>query len=222
MNPSKKLSVHYIFNETVLPLIEQYFRPSLPEEFEPVGHRTETWTSGNFWEDNFRTLMEYRTELIIREIESNLDGGLMLWSDVDIVFFSDCAEELNRLSDGTDLLFQKELADSTSMDCNFGFQLIRRNIRTLIFYSRLLLLQKATENGNEQSLGNWLLGFPGAPSWGHMPLTYSSESNGGCRTNSVLYHANCTAGDSLNKKHRQLNNAVRCYGRALSAPCGVT
>ena len=86
-------------------------------------------------------------------------------------------------------------------------QLIRRNPRTLVFYARLALLQKVTGDPHDQSWGNRLLRFEDAPVWDHLPLTYSSESNGGARPDSVLYHANGTVTNSLNRKEVQLERA---------------
>ena len=51
-------------------------------------------------------LITERTDAIQRELENRLDGSLMLWCDVDIAFYRDCAGELERLAEGKDLLLQ--------------------------------------------------------------------------------------------------------------------
>lgn len=204
---------HYLINDTMRPMAERWFLPSLPPSFERHEHASELWTSGNFDQDNYGELMIVRTDAIQREIESRLDGGLMLWCDVDIAFYSDCSDELERLVEGKDLLFQKEIADPRDPVCNFGVQLIRRNLQTLKFYARMGLLQKISGNPHDQPWGNRLLLFEDAPEWGHLPLTYSAESNGGLSPAAVLYHANASgATDSLHQKDRQLERAAGIVG----------
>jgi hypothetical protein len=202
------MELRYLVNHTMLSLAEQYFLPSVPTGFDIINHESDLYTSGDFDKDNYSAVITERTDAIQRELENRLDNSLMFWCDVDIEFYRDCAAELERLAEGKDLLFQKETEDPTDRTCNFGVQIIRRTPRNLVFYSRIALLQRITDNGNDQPWGNCLLGFEDAPDWGHLPLTYSAESNGGARRDSVLYHANCTpAPGSLEKKAGQLEAA---------------
>lgn len=212
------MEVHYLINDTMRPMAERWFLPSLPEGFEPREHVSELWTSGDFDKDNYGELMIRRTEMIQREIENRLDGELMLWCDVDIAFYRPCRPELVRLAETMDLLFQKEFADPANLDCNFGVQVIRRNPRTLVFYARLALLQKITDNPHDQSWGNQLLRFEDTPAWSHLPLEYASETNGGLSPKAVLYHANNTLGsDCQARKHQQLEAALRKTGGSEKA-----
>lgn len=208
------MELHYIINPTMRPLAERFFLHSLPEDFEVHEHASEVWTSGNFDKDNYTKVLVERTDAILKQIENRMDGSLMFWCDVDIAFYHDCAAELTRLAEGNDLLFQKEFPPTADRSCNFGVQIIRRTPRNLIFYGRLALLQKITDNAHDQPWGNRLLGFSDAPAWAHLPLVYSSESNGGVRGDSVLYHANCTADvGSLDQKAVQLERAGRIAGK---------
>jgi hypothetical protein len=204
------MDLHYVINETMRPLAEFFFLPSIPKEFNVIEHHVQIATSANFMEDNFCALMEERTRLIGMEIAKNLDGELMLWCDVDIVFFAACAEELFQYARESDLLFQAE--NNWNDACNFGFQLIRRNERTLDFYQAILSLQRQNANCNDQDAGNQLLHSRKDLKWSRLPTKFSAESNGGCLGHSVLYHANCTAQNSLRKKMHQLQAACILKG----------
>src|SRR5665213_1644799 len=200
-----KLPIHYVVNDAMRPLAENYLLPSIPSGFAAVEHKVDIHTSGNFLEDNFLDVRHERTWLIIDQIRHQPDNGLMVWCDVDTMFFTDCVEELKQLAQGFDLLFQRE--HNWDRCVNWGLQIIRRNKKTLSFYIRLLQMQLANEKEIEQVLGNKLLHSDSAVDWELLPLHYSSESNGGCGFRSVFYHANCTAGDSVRKKRSQLDAA---------------
>lgn len=203
------MELHYLINDTMRPLAEKYFLPSIPKGFELKEHSSDLWTSGNFDQDNYGELMIIRTDAIQREIETRLDGGLMMWCDIDIAFYRDDVAGLAKLAEGKDLLFQKEVRDPANSLCNFGVQVIRRNTRSLVFYARLALLQKISDDPHDQAWGNRLLCFEDAPVWEHLPFVYSSESNGGVRRDSVLYHANASgATDSIRNKCDQLDRAA--------------
>ncbi len=199
------MELHYIINSTMRPLAERFFLPSIPAGFNLIEHESDLWTSGDFDQDNYTAVITERTDAIQRELESRLDGSLMFWCDVDIAFYRDCAGELERLAEGKHLLFQKESNDPADRNCNFGVQIIRRTPLNLVFYVRMGLLQRITDNAHDQPWGNWLLSFDDAPAWDVLPLRYSSKSNGGILPDSVLYHANCTGGSgALGQKERQL------------------
>jgi hypothetical protein len=170
-------------------------------------------TSGEFLKDNFRRILEWRSSLIIHAIQQKPDNGLMLWSDVDLCFFSDCESELLHLANGNDLLLLREHKWDNA--CNFGFQVIRRNSRTLAFYLQLLHEQRASINGDIQAVGNNVIACAECLVWRHLPLTYSSESNGGCRFDSILYHANSTPSDSIRRKFAQLEESPQKRKRAF-------
>ena len=55
-----------------------------------IRHESQIATSGNFGEDNFGEMMIERTAAIISYVKSHLDNEIMIWSDIDIVFFRDC------------------------------------------------------------------------------------------------------------------------------------
>ncbi len=212
---ANNMELHYFINSTMRPLAERFFLPSVPAGFDLKAHESPLWTSGDFDQDNYTSLITERTDAIQRELENRLDDSLMFWCDVDVAFYRDCAEELKRLAEGKDLLYQRESHDPADRTCNFGVQIIRRSPRNLVFYGRIALLQRITDNAHDQPWGNCLLGFDDAPAWDLLPLRYSSKSNGGILSDSVLYHANCTGGSgSLAQKERQLEEVRQAIGLA--------
>lgn len=214
------MELHYLINPTMREFAERFFLPSIPASFEVIPHESGIVTSGNFNQDNYTAVVTERTDAIQRELERRLDGSLMFWCDVDVEIYRDCAEELERLAEGKDLLFQKESADPGNRICSFGIQIIRRSLKNLIFYSRISLLQRVSDNEHDQPWGNCLLGFDDAPVWGYLPFTYSAESNGGVRPDSVLYHANFSGlTDCIARKSRQLEAARRVVDKEPNARC---
>jgi hypothetical protein len=227
------MDLHYLINPTMEPMEREFFLPSVPDGFHVVRHDTLVRTSGEFMQDGFLDLMRLRTGLICREIEAKMDGNLIVWSDVDVVFLSDQAVgEIKRAMTGLDLLFQKEHSGIENDTCNWGFQVIRRNQPNLEFYRAVLELQTEDPSRDDQATGNELLASFRTPKWGHLPLSFSAESNGGVTVESVLYHANCTVNNSQETKRRRLTHArdfLRDHGnhagerastKRAPSPCG--
>lgn len=201
------MELHYLINDSMKDLANRFFIPSLPPSFSIVAHESKTWTSGEFGEDNYGQLMIERTSLIVDSIKKNLDNSIMVWMDIDILIFKDFTQDILRLAENFDLLFQRE-HNLENSSCCFGVQVIRRNLETLIFYSRILLLQKASDDQHDQKWGNEILSMDDAPRWMTLPTTYSSVSNGGMRADSFLFHANSTITNSVARKVDLLANAL--------------
>src|SRR5690606_784496 len=141
--------------------------------------------------DGYFDVLLDKIEWILSVIEASLDDRLMIWSDVDIVFNSRALEggisnELELLTEGKDLLFQSEFPEGGV--CNTGFQVIRRNTRTLIFYAQVRLMLEVFDR-NEQVCVNHLLQIIDGVEWGYLPVEYSNGSNGGLSDDSKIYHA---------------------------------
>lgn len=203
------MELHYTINPAMETLEMEYFLPSLPKGFDPIRHVAEITSSGNFMQDGYLEILTARTEGICAEIERRCDDSVMIWSDVDIVFLNDDVPAyLNRVASGFDLLFQRDLPPDSHDACNFGFQVIRRNDANLRFYRQLLEIQRVTTDLHDQDLGNRLLHMFGSPRWGHLPLSFACESNGGMRDGSVMYHANLTYTNSLESKNKMLSSAL--------------
>jgi hypothetical protein len=204
------MDLHYLVNRTMETMEREFFIPSLPNGFQVNRHHVEIPTSGDFMKDGYLDLILAKTRTIFREIENNPDGGLMTFSDVDVIFFGETAPALiEQAMIGFDLLFQKESACKNDETCNFGIQVIRRNKTTKRFYQTLLDIQLANRLKDDQVPGNDLLHSFASPRWGHLPVIFSSESNGGLDQNSVLYHANATISNSQERKRLMLKNALK-------------
>jgi hypothetical protein len=212
INRIKFMEIHFIVNEAMEPMADTYFIPSLPADFQPQPHLCEIVSSGEYAKDGYFEVLAEKVEWILSLIEGNLDDGLMMWSDVDVVFNPKYGNvifpELQALAQGKDLLFQSEFLEGVG--CNTGIQIIRRNTRTLIFYAQLRLLMLLHNKSDRVATDN-LLSLVDGVEWGLLPVGYSNESNGGLSMDSRLYHANYTPIDSLRSKGRRLAKALKLW-----------
>jgi hypothetical protein len=208
------MELHFLVNETMKPIANRHFIPSLPPYFRAQSHISTVSSSGNFAKDGYFEIILDKVECILSLIEGRLDDQLMLWSDVDVVFNpkvstdNNIAGELESLCSGKDLLFQREFPQGDC--CNTGIQIIRRNTRTLIFYAQVRLMLDFF-NRSDRSCVNHLLAMVDGVEWGFLPIEYSNESNGGLSPGSRLYHANCTPVDTQRSKDRRLSRAMKLW-----------
>lgn len=220
------MEIHFLVNYTMDPLANRHFLPSLPPDFRPFPHRSEVATSGEFGKDGYYAVLVDKIEWILSVIEGALDGQLMFWSDVDVIFNPRyagepgiLANEIRDLASGKDLLFQRECAGGA--DCNTGIQIIRRNTRTLIFYAQVRLMLHGYD-GNDQTSVNRLLSLVDGLEWGQLPLLYSNVTNGGLSAESRLYHANGTVMNSMACKQRLLEDAGKLWASLIPVSgCGA-
>lgn len=218
------MEIHYNINPTMDRLAASFFLKTLPDDFVPVEHRSEVATSGEFAKDGFYDLIAEKIDWVLSVIEARLDGKVMLWSDIDIVFnrtigSGEVSREIENLSEGRDLLFQREGA--WGEECNTGFIAIRRNTRSLIFFSQVRIMLEL-HHRSEQTCANHLLKLIDGVGWGLLPLSYSSESNRGLDPQSRIYHANCTIRDSMVSKDRLLSRAMGLWSSDRPSASGGT
>jgi hypothetical protein len=209
-----RMEIHFINNDAMSPLVSQYFIPSLPSDFRPVRHRSDVATSERYADDGYFDLIVDKIETILSIIESSLDGQLMFWSDVDVVFNQEYAggniisKEIEALAEGKDLLLQMEFPDG--IHCNTGIQIIRRNTRTLIFYAQVRLMLHCFGR-SDQVCVNHLLGMIDGVEWAPLPISYSNTTNRGLSASSRLYHANSTPAAPQGSKCRPLLKALQLW-----------
>ena len=211
-----EIDAHFVFNETMRCLVEEYFLPSLPVSIKPQGHLLDLWSSGNYDRDNYYEVLQLKTRRIIEIIADGPPDSLVIYCDVDLVFLGDPVADLFRHMEERDLAYQREWANNNE-EANSGFQVIRRNPRTLRFYEEVLWHQQNFSPPNDQLWVNHVLRRPGAPAWTLLPCSYSSGSNGGLRHDSILYHANNTPSNSMARKKEALDRAMEARSAATGA-----
>ena len=212
-----KLQLFYCYSRSHHPLLDRYFLPSLPSSFEPRGFFCPVEGTGDFYAPDFLECVTFKVRQILRTLEENA-GELIVWSDIDILFFADPVPGLTQaLSSGqTDLVFQRE--GHVVPDVNTGFFAGRATPEARRFFERMLARMGCPPAINDQAAANELL-FRDAGagvSWDYLPWPYYARTHGWPPPrNAILYHANQTGGaDGLGQKIRQFEEIrwVRRWG----------
>ncbi len=63
------MELHYFINPTMRSLAERFFLLPIPAGFDIIRHESALWTSGDFGQDNYTSLITDRTDAIQRELE---------------------------------------------------------------------------------------------------------------------------------------------------------
>ena len=174
-------------------------------------------SSGVFATAGYLECLQQKVRLVTASLREH-SGELVVWSDVDIVFFDPATpDDLRRLmeSSGCDLLFMRE--GRTGATVNGGFYVCRANERTVAFFEGVSLYLTAHPTLLDQDAINHTL--PGSESrlrWGHLPSGYYARTHGWPPPRRLTcYHANETTGaDNLQQKIRQFADLrwIRRYG----------
>jgi len=196
-------------------LLEDYFKPSLPADFELIAHPIQAAGPGDFLSPEFLECIRKKIDLVIRSLEEN-PGEIILWSDIDILFLRTSATALRTEFEesGKKILFQRE--SPSSREVNTGFILCRASEETLRFFETIRSRLLASPERNEQGIANDLLseGYPIL--WGHLPNDYYARTHGWPPAPSIrIYHANYTLGaDGIGQKIKQFQQlrVMRKYG----------
>lgn len=115
-------------------LTNQWFRPSLQDDYEVCLHETEATGSGAYMDEDWSRAVEFKSETIIQAIRDNL-GDNLIYSDVDIEFFAPTWGPIRRALRTHDIVCQ--------MDTPFGllctgFFALRANKATLALWESVL------------------------------------------------------------------------------------
>lgn len=204
----EKLEIHYLCNDTMRGIARDFFLATMPDSFLPVEHESGIWSSGDFMKDGYADLVTQKTRVTLAVLEDGPVGSVFVWSDVDVVFFRDCREDLLSRMEGKDVLFQQE-RPYTDAKVNTGFQVLRRCEATIDFYRDLLHLQLTTDEHRQQPWADRMVRCQEGLRWGLLPKSYAAESNRGLTEDSWIYHANCTMRDSVNGKRQLLGRVSK-------------
>ena len=199
-------------------LFAEYFLPSLPPGFEletVVLDRLQS--SGEFASAGYLECLQEKIRLVTDSLRQH-PGELIVWSDVDIVFFDPAtADDLRQRmeSSGSDGLFMRE--GKTGPTVNGGFYVLRANGRTVAFFEGVSAYLAAHPTQLDQDAINNTLPEDGSSlRWGHLPPGYYARTHGWPPPRQlVCYHANETTGaDNLQQKIRQFADLrwIRRYG----------
>jgi hypothetical protein len=195
-------------------LFDNYFRPSIPPSFELRSTVIDLQGRGDFLSREFLACIRAKLDLVVASIREN-PGEVILWSDIDIIYFDVRPEELRELLGTHDIAFQVEAP--AVRELNTGFLVIRCGPATEAFFLKVSAALQVQEGKNEQMVINELLetGDPGI-SWTRLPAKFYARSHGWPPPVEIaIYHANKTIGKGgIERKTRQFEELqfIRKHG----------
>jgi glycosyltransferase involved in cell wall biosynthesis len=163
---------------------------------------------------------------LIRESLDQFQNSLIVWADIDIIFFKSFAHELKEFMDrgGYDIAFQKEGFGKWDGEVNTGFIAMRCNDRVRSFYDKVRDELVQNPEKNEQPVVNDLLNSESNLKWTMLPLEYTARSHGWPpQDNMILYHANVTVGKGgVGMKMGQFQETLQLTGKKRRRLCVVS
>ena len=215
------MKVYCCYTPAHEPLLRDYFLPSLPNDVRLHAMRLDIDGSGDFLSTEFLRCISRKMELIAESLRQN-DGSIIVWTDIDIVFFESFKDRVTSAleENSLDIAFQVEGYEQWAGEVNTGFFVCRCNDRVRGFFERVRKTLREQPDRNEQPVINDLLKESQELKWGFLPYAFSARSHGfPPPPGAVLYHANCTAGKvGVGRKISQFGELHGGLGTALDGP----
>ena len=206
-------------------LFLDYFKPSLPCGIELMPTLLPVSGAGDFLSSEFLECIARKVDLIMKSLR-NHSGEIIVWSDIDIIFFKPVVPELQRLLEesGKEILVQRE--GKNVADVNSGFFVCKSSPRLIAFFEKVRAALLANPRTNEQYAINELLCGDCMIDFGYLPLSYYARTHGWPPSQDIaLYHANATPGaNGVEQKIRQFKELrwIRQYGPVAVAWSSMT
>lgn len=221
------IHLYCCYTEAHKVLFKDYFVPSLTNNVVVHAYRIDLAGPGDFLSVEFIECIRRKIDLIIASIDRHW-GDIIVWSDVDILFYGDFEPDVRRpFADNADLdmVMQREGYHTTDINC--GFFAARCNERTRGLFEAVKAAMLADPGKNEQPLINELLFEKknAVPlNWEYLDGAYAARSHIWPPIDEIkLYHANCTAGaDGIRQKHKQFADLQEYHPHNKVKVCLVT
>lgn len=205
------MKIYTLHSDSHEVLFNEWFKPSLeitnPNSTLFKLKTPQVCKSGNYMDVGWVETMIHKNEFIINSLNESEENEIIMHCDVDIQFFKNIDESLNKsLFDTYDILCQ---ADTPHTAC-YGVMFIKNNTKTKNIFNNILNLVKDTTNphvDNDQNIFNRIyrnfdikLGLLGHEYYSIWRDTggYVWEPNMGIKNqipkDLVLHHANYTVG----------------------------
>ena len=158
LNKKRKL---YVFSSESHDLFKNnFFIPSIKDDFELVEFKFSQNGSGEYYETGWIETMEEKIEVIIQAIHENW-GDWFVYSDVDVQFFREIIPILEKelqYKEGRDIVFQSDHPYPKPVACA-GFFAAFGNEKTLRLWSDVRDRVKVTRECDQVALNKLLLDF---------------------------------------------------------------
>jgi len=207
-------------------LLHEHFLPTLPNDVQlhaiPL---SDIHGKGDFLSSEFLDCIKRKMELIEDSLMRN-NGSIIVWTDIDIIFYRSFAEDVVAFMEQNqlDMAFQKEGYGKWDAEVNTGFIAMRCNDRVRAFYKRVRETLRANPEKNEQPVVNEILADDPGIAWKMLPVHYTACSHGWPpQPDMTLYHANVTAGkDGVGQKIRQFTELHKMQPNGRHKICVVS
>jgi hypothetical protein len=192
------MKVYSIYTDEMLPVKEVFLESIKDANWEInilyLGDAGEG--GGDFASKGFAQLMKKKIEKIIQTIDDNM-GDVIIWSDLDIQFFSACSDLIDIAINGKDIVLQAEHSPE-KQEVNTGFCVIRCNEKTRALYDSIRNTDTASlPIGDQTAMNNLLKENKNSVKWGLLPGQFWAMSHAmvcgiSPPMDIVFHHANCT------------------------------
>jgi hypothetical protein len=201
-------------------LFHSYFRPTLSTGFDLQVVRSGGAGQGDFLSADWSQAMMEKGRATCQSLRENR-GEVIVWSDVDLQFFSLHAADLGTLlaESGRDILFQREWRDRDEV--NGGFFVCRCTDAVIALFAAVLEeMGGLTEPRNQPAINARLQRPQPAVAWGYLPLSFYAWTHGWPPpADLVLHHANGTIGkNGVARKIAQFEEVRAFVGKSPLRP----
>lgn len=124
--------------------------------------------TGSFMDDGWSDTMKRKIEYILYSLEKTKNGEIFIHSDIDIVFYGNIKDDILRLINGYDILFQRDSKNENESLC-MGFFACVKNEKTVNFFNNIS--KNLNKYHNDQVAVNMLIKKSGLK-YGNLPDTY--------------------------------------------------
>ena len=213
------MNIHVVFNEGQRVLLEDYFAPSLKDDWRLITHPLLNYDQDqNFGTQGFKEIMYRKVQTLINDIiPQEISGDGFVLSDIDIQFFRPCAAIIETCLKQHDIVFQRECPHTREANC--GFIAMRPTPEVINFWNQVEAeLKDALDSPiftHEQKIANTILETGTQLNWGFLPNEIWAWSNSpffpsvDIPWDICLHHANCTepknGKSSMERKIEQLD-----------------
>lgn len=219
------MKVYCCYTPAHEPLYREHFLPSIPNDVQVCAFHLPIDGTGDFLGKDFLDCIVRKIRLIRESIERDR-GAIIIWADVDIIFFRSFVDDITRIMESGryDIVFQKEGFGQWENEVNTGFVAMRCNEAVQRFYEVVEATMAAHPEKNEQPIINELLGEFENLAWTMLPTTYGARSHGWPpQDDLLLYHANVTGGEGgVRRKIEQFSEVRRLRGLERRNVCVVS
>ena len=221
-----KYKLYCMYTQQFLTLYEQYFLPSIKDDFEIIKKEyPQDCSSGVFRSDGWEKTMLHKLELLREAIEENWDNKIFFYSDIDIIFLKPILKTTLAHLGANDFVVQQGWPRNALCA---GFFVMKGNEKTLqLITTAYRLLEEKICIDDQLAIQTALTDFKeGEISWKFLPSEqfpngrrvlkkttghYSEDSEIQIDESILLFHANCCIG--LEKKYHFLNKVYQEYLR---------